>query len=195
MNVPWAVRSSVTACAIVRLSFAEVEPANLVTGQQIRRWALQSVAPIRQDVAPVANRQRLAGTLLDHQHGRPAPVDLDHVGQDRLDHLGRETGRRLVEQENARLQHQRARNSQRLPLTTGEAAGPLAGPLRQDREEFEYPRDPLFDSVRTRDPAHGQVFPDGQAGEDVVGLRYEGDAPTDQQLRRQTGYVIASKGD
>ena len=93
----------------------------------VRGWAFQPVAPVRKDIASIADRQRLASTLLDHQHGCPAPVDLDHVGQNRLDHFGRETRRWLVEQEDAWLQHQRARYRQRLPLATGESAGPLAG--------------------------------------------------------------------
>src|SRR5215213_11097891 len=152
-KVSRSFRLFVAACAIVRPSFAEVEPANLVTRQQIRCWTVQPVAPVCQDVASIANRQRLASTLLDHQHRGPAPVDLHHIAQDRLDHPGGETGRWLVEQENARLQHQRARYCQRLPLTAGETAGSLAGPLREDREELEHPRDPLLDAVNTRDPA------------------------------------------
>src|SRR5215213_1099835 len=76
VHVPESVRLSDAARAIVRPSFAEVEPANLVTRQEFRCWTFQPVASVRQDVASIADRQRLAGTLLDHQHGRPAPVDL-----------------------------------------------------------------------------------------------------------------------
>src|SRR5690554_4079129 len=77
----------------------QIEAAHLVALKELARVTFQSVLPTCQHVAPVAEAQRLACVLLDHQDGGPGGIDLHHLLEDHVDHLRRQAGRRLVEQQ------------------------------------------------------------------------------------------------
>ena len=100
------------------------------------------------------------GILLRQDDRQPFRLlDLVQDFADTLDDDRREAERRLVEQEDRRLRHQRAADREHLLLAAGQAAGALAGALLQAREIAE---DPL-DALRNSSPGAGigadlQVF-------------------------------------
>ncbi len=64
-------------------------------------------------------------------HGDVLLCELDHDVEDLLDHLGIESGGRLVEQDDRLLGAQRAGDGDALLLAAGEVLGKLAGLVRQ----------------------------------------------------------------
>src|SRR3989454_6120427 len=93
--------------------------------------------------------ERERRVLLDEQHGDAARVDpLDHVEHSE-DYRRGETERGLIEQEQARLRHERPSDREHLLLAAGERARRLLEPLAQDGK---YLADPVerFGAPRAR---------------------------------------------
>ena len=84
-----------------------------------------------EDVGAVGPLERLGGVLLDEQHGGALLVDLRDDVEDLLDELGRQPHRRLVQQQQLRVGHQRAADGQHLLLAAGHRAGDLRSALRR----------------------------------------------------------------
>ena len=114
--------------------------------------------------------------------------DLDHVAR-------RQAGRRLVEQQQPRLAHQRPAHGHHLPLAARELAGRLAALFAQRREHVVDPVDRWRKSSRADEGAHLEVLLDDHRGEDVVLLRHEGEALGHQPVGRQVGDVLAVEAD
>src|SRR3546814_8840409 len=72
-------------------------------------------------------------------------VDLLDPLEDHLDHLRREAGRRLVEQHQPGVEHERAAHRHHLPLAARHLAGALTAPLLEPREKRVYPLLARFD--------------------------------------------------
>jgi hypothetical protein len=141
--------------------------------------------------------QARAGVLLDEQDRRAAGVHLP----DRVEHgtqdLRRQAHRRLVEQQQPGLEHQRA----------GELDEPLL-PARQAARLLPCPGGDLREQVEDRlDPACGQravgqdvaaeldVLPHRHVAEQAVVLRHLDDAPAQDLARRLAGEVLPVQGD
>ena len=62
----------------------EVQPRHPIVGEQAVGGAGQNDTPLVEDAAPVADGQRLAGALLDHQHGDLLGRQLDDQLEDLL---------------------------------------------------------------------------------------------------------------
>ena len=95
-----------------------------------------------------------------------------------LDQLRRQAGRRLVEHQHLRLDDQRAGDRQHLPLAAGQPPGGAVAAAARGRERVA-----CIASIRARRSAFGkhrrgelQVVVDRHRGEDVLGLRHEGEA-------------------
>ena len=117
--------------------------------------------------------QRHVRVLLDEQDGRPLGVDLLDHPKDRLHQLRSQTERRLVEQQDRRLRHQRARDGQHLLLAARQRAGVLLDALFQHRKKREDPLilgvgDPILPQIR----AQLEVVGHRQVGEDAAPFRH-----------------------
>ena len=89
-------------------------------------------------VATVGDVERHQGVLLDEQDRRALLVDLDDDLEDLLDEDRREPHRRLVEQEQVRLRHQRPPDRAHLLLAAGHRPRLLRLALGETREEREH---------------------------------------------------------
>ena len=83
-------------------------------------------------------RDREADThvLLDEQNRLARLVHQTDVVEHLLEHLWIEPERRLVEQHELRIHHQRARELDQAPLTAREIAGTLPAAVAHDRKQF-----------------------------------------------------------
>ena len=101
--------------------------------------------------------------------------------EDFVDDLRREAERRLVEQQNLRLGHQRAADRQHLLLTAGQRARDLPQPLAQPRKQSEHPVAAAFElrGVAQQIGAELEVFGDRHRGEDAAAFRHQHDAARD----------------
>ena len=88
----------------------------------------------------------------------------------------REAERRLVEQQQPRALHERAREREHLLLAAAERAGLLVAPLLDPREVRLDAREVVLDRAAPRVRAEPQVLPDGELGERAAALGHVRDA-------------------
>src|SRR5262245_62241458 len=80
--------------------------------------------------------ERVIGVLLDEEDGNALLlVEIANDREDLLDDEGRETERRLVEEQEARAAHQRAGDGQHLLLAARQGAAALIEPFLESRED------------------------------------------------------------
>ena len=127
--------------------------------EQVGAGVLQHQAAVFQHVAAVGDLQRAVGVLLDQEHRHALAAD----GLDDLEDLGndqrRQAQRGFVQQQQARLAHQRAADGQHLLLAARHGAGALAGTVAQAREQLEHVFDAGLDlTLAQEEAAHLQVL-------------------------------------
>ncbi len=137
--------------------------------------------------------------LLDEEDGEPAlgaqpPDQLE----DEPDELWRQAERRLVEEEQARPRHQRARDRELLLFAARERACRRVQPLREHGEELEEllplsPRLPLL--PRERGGADREVLGHGQRREQAAPLGREAQAPPGDLLGREPRDILSGQAD
>ena len=113
----------------------EVQLDHARVAQQLAAGAGVGVTALVEDVAAVADLEAATGVLLDHQDGHTGVVD--HLAAQEhlvLEHRG-EPGRRLVEQQQRRVEHQRPAHRHHLSLAAGQRSGALVGPFGEPREQ------------------------------------------------------------
>src|SRR2546428_5257636 len=115
-----------------RSSMPEIRPAHAVVAQELLTVPGEGDRSRLEDVAVVRDGQGLVGILLDEQDRRAAGVDVADDAEDLLDEHGGEAQRRLVEQHQDRLGHERAGDRQHLLLAAPEPPPQPRSPLRQD---------------------------------------------------------------
>ena len=139
---------------------------------------LRTICPSSMQQTRVATDSARLEVLLDEDDRRPT---LDQRAERLVHGLnsdGREPERRLVEEQEARVRHQGARDRGRLLLTTREVPGSRLPERPQEREGVENavhgPR-PLAPAL-AREP---EVLLHGQPGEETPSFRHEGDPHAD----------------
>src|SRR5215470_18897619 len=122
-----------------RASQPEIKlPDQLVVVELVGGTAFEGDLAVDDDVTAVGDAQRLWEVLLRHQHGELVLVlELLDLVDGAADQHWRQAYRRLVDQEDARRQHQCAREREHLLLAAAQRAGELAAALGQAREAFE----------------------------------------------------------
>src|SRR5215217_1367604 len=90
-------------------SAPEIERSEVGCGADLRSWAARGDLAEAQHEGLVRDRERLRSVLLDQQDRKPGALELGDHREDALDDGRRQAERRLVEQEQARARHQRAR--------------------------------------------------------------------------------------
>src|SRR6516165_4850040 len=115
---------------------AQVGALHLGVLEERPGFALEHDPADLHDVSAVGELERRAGVLLHQQHRDAGGlVDLADGLEDGLHEERGEAERRLVEEQHARLRHERAADGEHLLLAAGERAGELVAALLQDREE------------------------------------------------------------
>src|SRR5438270_1625862 len=94
--------------------------ADVARGQHLARHAAGDDRAVAQDDALARQRQRLEGLVRDVDHRHAEVADAAEVEEDALAQRLVDRGERLVEHEEARRGHQRAGESDALPLAAGE---------------------------------------------------------------------------
>src|SRR5437899_2054569 len=152
-------------------------------------------APPRQHVPPPAQAERLARILLDEQDAEPARIDLAHAIEHEALERGGQGGRGLVEEQQARLHHQRHRDREHLALAARQSARPRAPPSREDREELDDGPHSLVERTACRPRADRQVLPHAERREHVGLLGHVAEAALDDTPRTGFGDVGAAQHD
>src|SRR5438132_1691258 len=116
----------------------EVGGSDLRTLQQLGPGARQRDRAVDHDIAAMSELERMKGVLLDQEDRDPvARVEVAHDGKNLLRDQRRETERGLVEQQETRPSHERARDREHLLLAARERASALVAPFGEPRKERE----------------------------------------------------------
>ena len=99
------------------------------------RRAFEDDAPAVEDEDVVGHVEDQLGVLLDEDDGEPFGLEAADRRHDLGQDLWRQSLRRLVHQQHARIRHQGAADREHLLLAAGERGGNLAPALAEAREE------------------------------------------------------------
>ena len=168
-----------------RLRTAEERGAERRVRQQRSGLPGLAIAALGENIAAVGDAQRGLGVLLDHEHGNVPFGEPPEIGKNLGDDLRREPCRRLIEQDDAGIRHQRAGDRQHLPLTARQHARLLAAFGREVGKGIEGTREAVGQPGRDGVAADDQVLLHGQRREDIAGLWNEGEPAPDQRVGRQ----------
>ncbi len=151
-----------------------------------------------QHVGVVGKIERERGVLLDQEHAHLLlAVDQAHDAEDLLHHERREPERRLVEEKQARSQHQRAADREHLLLAAGQRAGLLLLPFLQARKVAVDHREIVRDAgaVAAGMGAETEILLGGELEESAAAIRHMGDAAACDLLGPAAIDAIGGKDD
>ena len=153
-------------------------------GGELGAGALGGDPPGAQHIATVGDLERAQGVLLDDEDGAALLAQLDEQVEDRVDHHRGEAERRLVEQDEAGVAHQRPGDGELLGLAAREVAGGGVPPAVEDVEAGAGLVEAAAAFSRSRgDAGELQVLTDGEVAEDPPVLGHEGE-PGPHERRR-----------
>ena len=180
-----------------RIALAEVGLPNLLVLGEGLRVVRERDRPRLHHVTAVGDVERHERVLLDEEDRRPLLVDLDDDLEDPLDEDRRQAHRRLVEEQELRLRHQRASDRAHLLLASGHRPCALVAALLQPREELEDPVERLPDPcpVFPLEGAHLEVLHHAHAREETPAFGRLADAHLDDRMRRVLRDVPALEAD
>ena len=139
----------------------------------------------RKEISAAGQAKRQRRLLLDQNDGQSFLVEERKRAQDFIDDLWCKPKRRLVQQQNLRIGHQRTANRQHLLFATGQGACDLAEPLTHSREQIEYPRLATLKlgGVIEQIGAKLKIFRHRHRREDAASFRHQHDAARDAGVR------------
>src|SRR5207249_3912974 len=146
-------------------------------------------------VGVVRDLQGLGGVLLDHQDRVAEPPELLDDAEDLLEDERRQAERGLVEEDQPRLEQERARHLEHLLLSPREVPGPFLARLAQGRKRRVGALDLGGQLGRARPGvgAEQKVFLHGHERKDVSSLWHIRHAPAEQLGRRAVGDILAGQ--
>src|SRR5260370_26643104 len=161
-----------------------------VVDPQVGRHGVVSDDAFFDDVDPSAGLQGQWYILFDQQHGDIFAVEHVNNRQDFGHHTGHQSLCWLIQQDDFRLEHHRARNGEHLLLTTGERAAGLVATLGQYREVAvdliqQFGLSSLAHTVAIEPRA--EIFGDRQQSENPPIFRHIADPEPRQPMCRQMG--------
>src|SRR6476659_701248 len=128
-------------------------------------------ASLGNDGAAVGNRRKGINVLVDYQNGNSAGPKPANGGPDILTNQWRQSLGGFVENEQIRVGHQRAPDSQHLPLAAGEVATHVTQSLTKPWKQFKHIlKRPSGFSIATWTRRHDQVLISGQLGKNTATL-------------------------
>ena len=173
----------------------EIGAAHPVVLEQSVAGAAQHHGAGFDDIGAVGHRQRRVGVLLDQQNRRALALQLGDRLIDLAHQHRRQPHARLIEQQQARMGHQGAGQSEHLLLTAGKMAGGLMAAGLEHRKQLHHAHDVGVHAVAA--PAIGaepQIVLDAERGEDLPALGHLDDAEPDPFIGREGADVGAPEG-
>src|SRR5439155_22325481 len=119
------------------LGETEVGGPDARVGRQRAGGAADHDAPRLENISARGEGERAVGVLLDEEHGHALGVDALDDAEDLPGETRGEAERRLVEEKQARPDHEGARDREHLLLAARQGARGLARPLAEDGKERE----------------------------------------------------------
>src|SRR5215467_14702358 len=174
------------------LSDGEVGAAGGVVLEEAAHWPLPANLPLLDDVGTVGQPRRELEILLREQNGQALPFQRGDLLAEGLHDHRRQPLRRLVEQENTWIAHQRARHGEHLLLPTGEA--PTA-PARHLAEPGEVLVDTIDAPAARALGAHEEIFRHREIAEDAPVLWHPADAEPADLVRQERVERLPVEGD
>ena len=133
--------------------------------------------------------------MLHQQHRNPRSVDPRNALKDQVHHRRRKPGRRFIQQQQRRIQHQRPGDRQHLPLPPRKGMRlPLRIP-RQIGKQIKHIIDPPPVIILPQKRPHLQVFADTQRRKDIRRLRHIAQPLAHHPLRRRPRNFLPPKPD
>src|SRR4029077_7839578 len=150
-----------------------------------------------EDVAAARHPQPPHRVLLDEQDRRALLVDLQDRLEDPLDEDRGKPHRRLVQQEQPRMRHERTADRDHLLLAAGEGSRALLLSFREPGKQRVDPFEVAAElrAVTALEGAHLEVLEPGHAREELAALGRLRDAEPNDVVRRLAGDVLATEHD
>src|SRR5581483_10105468 len=163
-------------------SYGEVGARDLLVARKLLAAAGEADYPLAHDEVTVGQTEREVEILLDQEDRKSLTLQITQCRDDLLDDHRRQSFRRLIQQEYRWTRHQGSRDSQHLLLATGQLVAEILLPLFKPRKQpIRVAQAPTSAAARLGD---GQIFPHGQAGEDLPLLRNEAKPHSHNPIRR-----------
>src|SRR5204862_76207 len=118
---------------------AKIVAQHKIVVLELGRGAGEADLALVHDVMAVGDRQGGTQVLLDQEHRKALALEIVEHRDDLLDDHGRQPLGRLVEQEQRRIEHERARDRKHLLLAAGELKAEVALARTQARKQLENP--------------------------------------------------------
>src|SRR5438067_649953 len=171
--MPNSITPAGAAASAGRSSYAEIAALQLAIRAELGRAAGPDNAPFLQYVMPVGDTRQQPDVLVDEEKRQAIRLQLGNRAVDLLAYERRETFGRFVEDQEARVGHQRAPDRKHLLLAARELVAVVRLPLTELRKEREHALErPPTAAPRGRD----QVFAHRQVGEYLSSLGDEAEA-------------------
>src|SRR6266852_2092048 len=176
-------------------ALAEKDLAHLIVVDDFLRRALEQDFPGVDYVGAVYDRERLLHVMVRHQDADTAVLQVGDNALDLNDGNRIDTGERLVEAKEERVEDECARNLDLPALAAREHAGPRLGEARDIQlvEQRLQPRLPLFFVKRQRFQHGQQILLDGQLAKDRGLLRKVADAAPGALVERERRDILAAE--
>src|SRR5437762_2796400 len=176
-------------------SHLELLPANGVVGGKLGRGAFEHDAPVAHHVDAMGDLQRDGQLLLDEQDRHAPSRDLAQEPPDLHHKHGRQSLRRLVDDDEIRIAHERPAHGQHLLLAAREDARRVVLSFLERRKQGEQVVEgPSTKRVRALE-AELQILSEGQRGKDLPILRNIADAGAGDEICPQARDVTALEED
>src|SRR5215510_6501475 len=185
-----AIAASVARC------LAEIELLDIAVRQQSCTIAVEHDSSVLENIAIVGDLERYRSALLDDDNGDPElRANLHEPHGQVFDHHRGQTKRQLVDQQQLRLAHERARDREHLSLAAGQEARKAAAQVGEAGEELK--RCLLAaPPVGAAEPDRGaQVFRHREIWKYLVSLRHQHDAAARDLMRRPVVDPLALERD
>src|SRR5437870_9027390 len=104
--------------------------------QELGRRSVEGDRAVLQHITVMGHAQYLASVLLGDQDRRAGGVDRAYTLENRVQDLGRQAERRLVEEQQLRITHQRPAEREHLLLAAGQVCRLESATLAQHGEQF-----------------------------------------------------------
>ena len=146
-------------------------------------------------IAAVGDPQAFLRVLLDEQQSDAGLAHPPQGGEQLLHHGGREPERRLVEQQDIRVGHQRAADGEHLLFAAAHGARDLGGAFAQARKQPEHLFAPRRFAVAgaLRVGAEQEIFLHRQVAEDAAPFGHQRQSAFDDLMGRQRRDIAAGK--
>src|SRR5580765_1405668 len=179
------------------IGLPKIRLSHLFVAEKRLRVVRESHLAGLEHVATARHLERHHRVLLDEQDGRALLVDLDDRLEDPLDEDRGEPHRRLVEQQERRMGHERPADRDHLLLAAGECSGLLLLSFREPGKERVDPFEVAAElrAVTSLECAHLEVLEHGHAGEELAALRRLRNAEPYDVVGWFAGDVRAAKHD